>query len=126
MVDDRSQIHQDETFKSHAFLGLVQAQPAPLPKLRKLTPAAKAYWMAELQTHAAAYHRFLVPFLYCSLDRDNKRSKLVISALGRTKSFKAADRLINKAPRLAAWDFMALMPAAGGGGYGGGVGGCRS
>jgi hypothetical protein len=81
----------------------------------KLTPAAKAYWMAELQTHATAYHRFLAPFLYCSLDGGNKRCKLVISALGRTKSFKAADRLINKAPRLAAWDLVALMPAAGAG-----------
>ncbi len=79
----------------------------------ELTPAAKAYWMAELQTHATAYNRFLVPFLYCSLDRDHKRCKLVISAVGRTKSFKAVDRLINNAPRLAAWDLVALMPAAG-------------
>lgn len=78
-----------------------------------LTPAAKAYWMAELQTHATAYHRFLVPFLYCSPDPHNKRCRLVISAVGRTKSFKAADRLINKAPRLAAWDLVALMPSAG-------------
>ncbi|AXY73919.1 hypothetical protein D3H65_07965 [Paraflavitalea soli] len=77
-----------------------------------LTPAAKAYWMAELQAHAAAYHRFLAPYLYYSLDPDHKRCKLVISALGRTKSFKAADRLIHKAPRLTAWDLVALMPAA--------------
>ncbi len=78
-----------------------------------LTKAAKAYWMAELHSHAAAYHRFLMPFLYDSLDPDNKRCQLVISALGRTKSFKTAERLINKAPRLAAWNFVALMPATG-------------
>lgn len=79
----------------------------------KLTPAAKAYWMAELQAHAVAYHRFLVPFLYGGQDGDSKRCKLVISAAGRTRSFRAADSLINKAPRLAAWDLVALMPSAG-------------
>ncbi len=78
-----------------------------------LIPAAKAYWMAELQTHAAAYHRFLVPFLYGSQDGHKRRCKLVISALGRSKSFKAADRLINKAPKLATWELVALMPATG-------------
>ncbi|WP_315824027.1 hypothetical protein [Paraflavitalea speifideaquila] len=37
----------------------------------------------------------------------------MISALGRSKSFKAADRLINKAPKLATWELVALMPATG-------------
>ncbi|WP_276485574.1 hypothetical protein [Paraflavitalea pollutisoli] len=75
----------------------------------ELAPAAQAYWMAELEVHMAAYDRHLEAFLACSDDRVHKLGRLLITAHGRAKSFKAADRLVNKAPRLAAWYFESLI-----------------
>lgn len=76
----------------------------------KLAPAAKAYWIAELKAHVTAVDRHLRPFLGCNPEGVNKGCELVISAECRLKSFRAADGLIGKAPRLAGWNFLSLLP----------------
>lgn len=75
-----------------------------------LTTMDKGYWLMELETHLAAYDRFLRPLLYFDEVGMKKRCNLVITADERVKSFRAADRLIGQAPRRAGWEFIALVP----------------
>ncbi len=66
----------------------------------------------ELEAHLTAYDRFLRPLLFFDEGGMKKRCKLVVTADERIKSFRAADRLVSKAPRRAGWEIIALVPPA--------------
>lgn len=77
-----------------------------------LTRIERQYWMAELEGHLTAYHRFLRPHFISFDSYRGSCCQLIISADGRAKSFGMADRLIGRAPELAAWEFVSLVPPA--------------
>lgn len=71
------------------------------------SPKDRNYLHHELQMHLRAYSRQLFPEL--SVNK-HKHGELVITASGKERYFKKADRLVAKAPPIPNWTFISLAP----------------